>query len=439
MAAKKGYDWSIGSPPPEIGIHSLSKHRVYTQYLQHYISVINAYPAIDTCRLSIIDGFAGGGLYTHPLDHTEYLGSPVQLIQAAESAIKEVNLRRQEQGVRTPLTNALEYYFFEKKRCNFEYLRHFLQEYGLKHRLSRDIHLQQGELIDYIDGLIQILKNKGRAHRCIFVLDQYGYKEVPLFVLNKIFSSLQNAEVILTFSVDALINYMSNQPEFIKTMRDTGFLEVMDIDSLLSLKQESPEWKFFVQTLLLNGIHQKSGASFYTPFFIRSNESNRSFWLIHLSNHPRARDVMTQLHWEISNQFVHYAGCGLQMLGYDPTSDQSLTQIEDLFSGTEYSFDEAAKSRTLDALVNEIPRCIENLKTPIAFNEFFKIVTNHTPATAFLIKEAMEDMVSKDQLVIKSEESQYRKKATTIKNNDLIMLPDQVTFSFSNNTYQKHR
>jgi hypothetical protein len=40
-----------------------------------------------------------------------------------------------------------------------------------------------------------------------------------------------------------------------------------------------------------------------------------------MSQHHRARDVMTEVHWANNNYFIHYGGAGLdmfQMVGYDP-------------------------------------------------------------------------------------------------------------------------
>lgn len=436
---KKEYDWLIGEAPPELGIHSLSKHRVYTEYLHHYLRVLNSRPFIDKCKLTVIDAFAGGGLYKHPSDGSNYPGSPLQLIKAAETAISSINIKREKEGTRTTLELDAEYYFYEKKKCNFEYLEHYLESEDIISKARRKINIIQGEFVQYIDPLIQklSLKSRNKSHRCLFILDQYGYTDVPLSSLNKIFSNLSNAEVILTFSVDSLINYMANTPQFVSALKTAGLSDLFDIDEMMQHKNESPEWKFFVQTNLLNAIHKGSGAKFYTPFFIKSQESNRSFWLIHLSNHSRARDVMTELHWKLKNQFVHFGDSGLHMFGYDPTNDQSLTKMEDLFSGTEFGFDEVAKEKTLNSLINEIPDCLTNLKQPITFESFYQVVSNYTPATSAIIKQAMEDMISKKQLIVKTEESNYRKKSTSIKNKDLIEFPDQKTFFFNDNSFIK--
>ena len=97
--AKKEYDWHIGNTPPNIELHSLAKHRVYEEYLLHYIQVLNSNPLIPEFRISLIDGFAGGGVYTDSQGGS-YLGSPLRLIKVAEAAEVAVNTKRQSSGVR---------------------------------------------------------------------------------------------------------------------------------------------------------------------------------------------------------------------------------------------------------------------------------------------------------------------------------------------------
>ncbi|MCY4610653.1 MAG: three-Cys-motif partner protein TcmP [Gammaproteobacteria bacterium] len=91
--AKKEHHWHIGDEPPKIELHSLAKHRVYEEYLTHYIQVLNANPRIPKFRLTLIDGFAGGGVYINPQDNSLYPGSPLRLIKAAEAASAAINVK----------------------------------------------------------------------------------------------------------------------------------------------------------------------------------------------------------------------------------------------------------------------------------------------------------------------------------------------------------
>lgn len=426
---KKGYDWHIGDEPPKIELHSLAKHRVYAEYLTHYIQVLNANPRIPVFRLTLIDGFAGGGVYIRPQDNCLYPGSPLQLINAAEAAAIAVNTKRQQEGIRVPFTLQAEYFFIEKKKSNHEYLNWYLSEQGLRSRFNNDIFSLRGEFTEQLDRIIAHIVNSGENRRCIFLLDQYGYGEVPFDDVRTIFSKLANAEIILTFATDWLIDYMSNSPEYLKTLHRIGIDQVLDIDGLLQDKNDNKDWRKLVQFELHRVIKSQSGAKHYTPFFIVSKEANRSFWLVHLSNHPRARDVMTQLHWRLKNHFAHYGGPGIRMFGYDPTKDEQITGLADLFGETEYSFDETAKNRTIQGVVVELPEVIQQYADGIQFSELYRLVANTTPATSQHIKEAAALLSDARELEILGPNSEHRRKASRITDADVLKLPRQGFFS----------
>ena len=429
--AKKEYDWLIGEAPPKIDLHSLAKHRVYEEYLTHYIQVLNSDPRIPTFKLTLVDGFAGGGVYSNPQDNTLYTGSPLRLIKAAEAAAAAINVNRQQQGIKKPFTLQAEYFFIEKKRTNFEYLNWYLTEQGLSSRFNNDIFSLRGEFTEHLDKVIQHITNTtGKNRRCIFILDQYGYKDVPFSDVQSIFSRLPNAEIILTFSTDWLIDYMSNSPKYLKTLQRIGLDQELDIESLLEEKSDNNNWRQFVQFELHRAIKSLSSAKHYTPFFIVSKEANKSFWLVHLSNHPRARDVMTQLHWQLKNHFAHYGGPGIRMFGYDPTKDEDIHRHVDLFSETEFSFDETARNRTLDNIAIELPELIHQHPDGIQFSELYRLVADATPATSQHIKEAAFLLSEVKELDILGPKGESRQKASRITDKDILHPPRHKAFSF---------
>lgn len=423
--AKKEYDWRLGDDPPKIELHSLAKHHVYEEYLHHYIQVLNANPKIPASRLTLIDGFAGGGVYRDPRDNSLYTGSPLRLIKAAEAAAATVNIKRQQGGVRNPFELQVDYFFIEKKKTNHKYLNWYLCEQGLKPRINKDIFSWQGQFTKLLPTLISRISSKGKNQRCIFLLDQYGYGEVPFPDIRTIFAQLPLAEIILTFATDWLIDYMSSKPEYLKTIQRIGMDHELDINQLLDAKNDSLQWRQLVQYKLHQTILKLSGAQHYTPFFIVSPEANRSFWLIHLSNHPRARDVMTQLHWRLKNHFAHYGGAGLHMFGYNPMKDEQLIGVDDMFGNSEFSFDETARIRTLEGIVEELPRLIHRFPDGIQFNEFYRLVANQTPATSDHIREGANLLAEVKELEILGPNEERRRKANTITNQDIIRLPQQ--------------
>lgn len=424
--AKKEYGWQLGEKPPSIDLHSITKHRVYEEYLCHYIQVLNSNPLIPQFTLNVIDGFSGGGEYIHPKTGELYEGSPIRLIKACEDAEAAINFQREQKGINQLKFKLFrKFYFIEKKKSNFIYLEDCLNKYEFINQYGENIIRINSTFTDSINNVIADVERQNNSHRCIFILDQYGYSEVPFTNIKQIFTRLPNAEIILTFATDWLINYMSNEPRFLKGLKKSGLDKELNIDDLLEHKLETKEWRGFVQHELHRAILNLSGAKHYTPFFIVSAESNRSFWLVHLSNHPRARDVMTQLHWSLKNHFSHYGGHGFKMFGYDSRNDDAISGIDDLFSNTEFSFDEIANKQTLQSLVNEMPELIHDSVDGISFGEFYKNVSNSTPATSEHIRECAEILIEGKELEIKSVDGKQRRSAKTIKDTDIVTLPKQ--------------
>src|SRR5262249_5732299 len=129
------------------------------------------------------------------------------------------------------------------------------------------------------------------------------------------------AECILTFAVGWLIDYLSDNPRVLQRVAPIELAEEQ-IKEYLRLKGE---WggRYYIQRLLLKHILQSTGATFQSPFFLRSREARKDLWLLHLSKHLKARNVMVESHWLINNQSLSQGHGGLDMLGFDPNIDQS--------------------------------------------------------------------------------------------------------------------
>lgn len=427
---KKEYQWQIGESPPPIEPHSFAKHRVYEEYIRHYIEVSYANPRIPAAKITLIDGFSGGGQYLNPQDNSLYEGSPTRLIRAAESAAVAINIKRKSEGVRKPFQLHTTAYFVEKNRAAFDYLKAHLNTSGIVSQTGRTIHPLCGDFLEKQDAIVRQIQNDQRAGRAIFILDQYGWTNVPFPYIQKIFASLKKAEVILTFATDWLIDYLSKEESFKKAYDSTGLHECLPLQRLLQEKEDSCQWRSAIQAHLHRSIITASGARYYTPFFIKSTEANKSFWLLHLSNHPRARDVMTALHWRIKNQFSHHLAPGIRMFGYDPSKDEQVTGVSDLFGAPEYTFDEDARALTHQTIQRELPELVYQFGGGISFQSFYEKIANHTPATIDHIKATIESLIDLKEIEVVSSDGKTRTKASTIRGDDILQVPRQSIFLY---------
>ncbi|RLA83542.1 MAG: hypothetical protein DRG78_04065 [Epsilonproteobacteria bacterium] len=397
MGKVNKYNWHIGKELPIIDEHSKVKLDIIERYIEIYLKFLTKGCFTSSLKLNIIDGFSGGGLYKG-----EITGSPLRIKKVIESTKKIITFER-EQSNCPPIKFNIDFRFIEKNIDTFNFLEDILKEYQYYCDKTKCIN---GTFMNSVDALINEIKVKSRAERSIFILDQYGYADAPLPVVKKIFTELENAEVILTFSVDSLIDYITrSNPTVLINMG----LSKEDCEQIFDVKEDNNFSRSKIQPLLYNTIVSVVGAAYYTPFFIRSDVSNRAYWLFHFSSHPTARDEMMKLHWDSQNTFQHFGKAGLQMLiGYETCDTDNL-----------FEFDNFAKEKSLETLKEEVPRLLFN-KEPITFGNFKNNIINETPATVDFIKESLSYSMDSNEIEIIGKDNIKRRKHNTIKDNDII-------------------
>lgn len=419
--ARKPYDWKNG--PDLIQPHSIAKHRILEAYLAAYFQTLVSSPNQDVLRLTLVDGFAGGGLYVHSDTRKLVKGSPFICLGATKEAEFQINKDR-----RKPVKLDVSYFFIEADRHAHQHLEKLLREEGYGPELNSTIHLRYAKFQDESDGIIQFIKQKSPKNgRSIFILDQYGYKDVPTELIQKIFRNLPCAEVILTFGVDSFLNFASDKGLTKELLSDIGVPDILQGRTLDEIKSSERDWRLFIQSSLYHNLVTRCGAKHYTPFFIRNNKGHGDYWLIHLSQHHRARDVMTEVHWENNNYFIHYGGAGLnmfQMVGYDPDHDSTLKGQFELG----FEFDDVARRASIATLMEQIPHLIYSHDEGIGFGELFATTCNDSPASADIYRSAVGTLIQHKIVEVISLDGSRRRSAQQIKPSDQVIPPDQRSF-----------
>jgi len=423
---RREYHWEEGDEPPRIEAHSLAKHQVLREYLLTYVDVLTRNVRREVLRLTLVDGFSGGGLYCDGEGRVQP-GSPLLMLDAMKEAEATAQSRRNK-----PFRLESKFFFVEKIPRVRSYLESVLRERGFGPRIGNDLVLLGGEFETHVAGIIDDVKKRGSARRTIFLLDQYGYSDVPLPVLRKIFSELPNAEVLLTIATDWLIDYMSTEAAYKRTLVTMG-LEgfISDLPTLLE-KKGSAEWRALAQVSLHRDLREHSGATHFTPFFIVSEAAHRDYWLVHLSNHAKARDEMAKLHWALENRFSHYAGHGLDMLGYKAGDDPLVT------GQGAFSFDTQARSSTEAALLRDIPEVLNRLPDGITFNDFFSAHCNDTPASSEILAEVVQQLAIAGAVEVHSDTGQ-RRPGSSVQPGDVLRLPRQLFIDLGDSCGRRSR
>ena len=379
------FEWHPDGPPPEIEPHSKAKLKVLRSYLHAYFDRLNIIPNREEFKLDLIDGFAGGGLFRDRGDTIS--GTPLIMLEEARAAEERINVGRVK-----PLKFDCRFYFVDKKTAHTDHLRKALAERGFKPD-GKEIIVRNNPFEDELEGILNsIRRRQPRAGRAIFLLDQTGYSQVGLHLISRIFTELPAAEVILTFAVDALINFLSERPHVVKATAPLQLSESQILD--LIQHRNSGLQDAVVQRTLRDHIRNATGVNFDTPFFIRPERSRRALWFLHLSQHPTARDVMIQRHWALHNTFLHYGSGDLNMLGWDSLQD---SETPPLFNFRDHDAEEM-HIQLLDSLPKELYRLAS--EGPVSIETVRHALANRTAAPFSGLDQVMLQLVAEREFDI---------------------------------------
>jgi three-Cys-motif partner protein len=408
------YEWKVGEPLPILGEHSLAKHDIFEQYVGIYIERLTRTFSQTMLNLTIVDGFSGGGRYR--LGSSEVDGSPLRLLTAVETADAALKAARAKGfAVRA------DFFFVDENPQHVAFLNDLLVKRGYDSRLGRDIFVQNALFENACPDILAHIQRKGTAHRSLFFLDQYGWSDVRLGTIRTILATLKNPEILLTFAVDALIDFLSE-----KTAETQALLNIElareDVRELMALKT-GEGWRYLIQNGLYRHVKDRTGSRFYTPFFVHSVDAHRSYWLLHLSNHRQARDEMGKLHWRLKNRFQHHGGAGFHALGFDPSRDLRQGLLTFMFDDDAMKRSEAAVLEQLPSMIHAANRNGEGL----LFETLFAGNCNDTPVTSDILSRQLAFLRDEGELVIQAQDGSTKLRARTIDWGDRLILPRERT------------
>lgn len=381
-----------------------------------------ANPQRPKLPLTLVDGFAGGGLYQDD-DGAEILGSPLLLIHTVADAERELNIGRHT----TPRRIDATYHFVELNPSNFTHLNHMLTEYGHGNEVGQRIHLHKAAFEDVAPKIIEAVSSQS-GERALFLLDQYNYSDVDLRLVRRILTTIKGSEVILTFNVGSLISFLTDAPRARKVAANIGLEHYIHWPGIQLLK-DTKRYREGIQRQLAEGIHLASGAQFMTLFFVTpQGASPWSYWLVHLSNAYKANDVMKEVHWMHGNSFGHSLEPGLFRLGYQATRDSLVTGQGSLDFDTPAAFDEILHAQSVENLREHLCTKLYELRNGVRFNDLVQGLANSTNATSDMIKEALHTPICTGEIVAITKDGGNRRKGTSIGLDDQLLFKQKGFF-----------
>ena len=407
------FRWHPAEAPPVLEEHSRAKLNVLRSYLHAYFDRLNANPLHDGFKLTLVDGFSGGGTFQDGYQIVS--GTPLIMLEEVESARKRLNRNRTK-----PFHLDCKCYFVDVKASHADHLRKVLAERGYEVTEDR-IAVRNSRFEDEVDSILTDIKRRQpRAGRAIFLLDQTGFSQVKLALVARILHELPAAEVILTFAADALVNHLAETPSLIKAVSPLELTETQ-IQDLLQFK-DGDGGRALVQRTLREHIRIVTGAPYDTPFFVRPRQSRRALWFLHLSKHPTARDVMIRCHWDIQNPFEHYGSGDFEMLGWDALNSGTLPL---------FHFEELEAKQMKEQLLNSMPKELFSLvsEVPVTVDVVRHVFANRTAARFSDLDEILLKLFKEKEFDILNPDGKKRSRNLKwIKPTDRIALPEMQLF-----------
>lgn len=394
--------------------HSAAKLRLISRYFKSYFPATIVNLGQVRQRITLIDGFCGGGKFEDRGNIVD--GTPFLLMQAVEEAQRELNKDRIK-----ALSIDAEFHFVDKMPDTIDYLRTELISRGYGAEIDRTIFLHCQQFENVAPDICQRIKDRTARNvgRSIFLLDQKGYTDVSFVTIRNLLQ-FTAAEVILTFAVGFLVDYLSDKPQTIKGVLP---IEISD-QQILQFLEMKEAWggRYVIQRGLLRHIKAATGALFQSPFFIRSVEARKDLWLVHLSNHLKARNVMVDAHWAENNQSVHQGHGGLEMLGFNPNVDA--------VNAPDFWFGQNDKQIMHEKLAEDFLRRLHSrhLDENVQYGSFIQEIANESPArladfdsvTSLLVDAKELDLRNINNIQKRSIVPNYRDTITVSKQHRLV-------------------
>jgi three-Cys-motif partner protein len=403
----KPYQWPDGA---KLEDHSRRKHKILREYFSTYLNIRCQLPQQERFRLAVVDGFAGAGRYTDGAS-----GSPLIFIEELRRGSDSVNAAREAQGLPAIEIDAL-LVFNDAAPGVIDLLKANVAPLHAEIKVGQaKLHLEIVYLNEPFESAYPKIKAKLQSERyrnVLFNLDQCGHSDVERSTLMDIMQSHTSAEIFYTFAISALVAFLSkSNPTKLAAQLRPLQLDGRDLEALNGVMSRQT-WLGVAERLVADTFGRC--AQFVSPFSINNPEGWR-YWLIHFSNSYRGRQVYNSILHANSSAQAHFGRSGLHMLSYDPSDD----------ANSLYLFDDQGRHAARGQLIEDIPRLIAESGDVMGVGEFYQGIYNSTPAH---VDDVHEAIILNPDIEIITPAGGERRKANTIRVDDVLKLKDQKSF-----------
>ncbi|EKK00105.1 hypothetical protein RBSH_04627 [Rhodopirellula baltica SH28] len=374
VKSQDAFSWKDGRTPP-CPVHSRIKLEILRDYLMAYFPTITQNKRMDYVNIELIDAFAGGGVLMDVETKSPINGSPKVMIGAVRDSEAAIAAKKTK-----PFRINARFHFSDADRDAHLRLKQDLADSRYHEDVEEgNILIDNKRFEDFLPTVLKRIKSQPRQ-KAIFFLDQCGWNQATLRDCNRILKHLPKAEIIWNISVESLAMFANDQDAFRVATERFG----VDLGDAISARENAirlSDWRKSLVSHYLQQIRSNCIAKFVSPFMVQ--HSGWGYWLLHLSNHKEANDVMKVTHWRHQNNSLHEGFPGLRMLEFNRGNwNQSSL----------FRFDAEADQATREALHEELGPRIRSLGEDPTVGQLIDSVANETPADRRRIIESLGDL-----------------------------------------------
>ncbi|WDD30389.1 three-Cys-motif partner protein TcmP [Nostoc sp. UHCC 0926] len=400
MSSKKKYNWSAeGNYIPDIPAYAKGKHLVLQEYIKNWIEVICGHCVFGPQKLTLIDGFCGGGIYRDGEQLWE--GSAIRMIRMVEEGLKNVQHRK------SWYNPDIKFIFIDNNIDHTACLELQLKRADFEHYLkSGKCQIITNNFLDELDNCL----NEVRARRgySFFFLDPFGLDIQPAIVREII--SLGRSEVLLTHMLSGLVRILSRRQED----RYKKFFHEFEADEYYTDIADQKDFRNRQAYLRNQGLllYRKEGNVKYAwTFAIMKNLKTVEYYLIHLSSSSTALEVMKRTLFKYNNLEYQYH-YGVYGLGF-----RELEYFEQNLSI--YNISQQNINDCIDDLAEQLMQLVYEEEDGITFAQLYEKTTQTNPATIPLYMQSLvQQRLEKDIKIIRQKKVTFSR---YMKNDDLII------------------
>ncbi|PMB10299.1 hypothetical protein CEN49_04390, partial [Fischerella thermalis CCMEE 5273] len=387
-----------GKEIPDIPAYAKGKHLVLQEYIKNWIEVICGHCVFGPEKLTLIDGFCGGGVYR---DGEQYWdGSAIRMIRMVEEGLLKVQERK-------PWYNPdINFIFIDNNIEHTACLELQLKKAGFEHYLvSGKCQIITNNFLNELDKCLNIIRV--RRGYSFFFLDPFGLDIQPAVVREII--SLGRSEVLLTHMLSGLVRILTRRED-----RYKKFFHEFEADEYYTDLAEQKDFRNRQAYLRNQGLllyRQEGNVKYAWTFAIMKNIKTVEYYLIHLSSNSTALEVMKRTLFKYNNLEYQYH-YGVYGLGF-----RELEYYEHNLSI--YNISQQNLNDCIDDLAEQLMQLVYEEEDGITFEKLYLQTTQTNPATIPLYMQALiQQRLEQDIKIIRQKKLTQSR---NIKNDDLII------------------